>query len=73
MLRYTQTTGIFNASGIFKTCQISKMTRDKAFVWYSQKSFFRHFQAYSGIFSKIEPCSGILRDIKAYSGIFEAY
>ena len=39
-----------------------------------QKILFRQFQAYSGTFSNIQPCSGILRDIvKAYSGIIEAY
>ena len=29
--------------------------------------------AYSGTFSNIQPCSDILRGIKAYSGILEAY
>ena len=31
------------------------------------------FQAYSGKFRNIQPCSDILRGIKAYSGILEAY
>ena len=40
---------------------------------YSQNSLLTHFQAYSGTFSNIKPCSGILRDIKAYWGIFWHY
>ena len=37
---------------------------------HSQNSLFRHLQAYSGTFSNIQPCSGIVREIKAYWGIF---
>ena len=33
---------------------------------------FRHIQGYSTIFT-IQPFPGILRDIRAYSGIIEAY
>ena len=36
-------------------------------------SIFRYFQAYSETFINIQPCSGILRDIKAYSDIFRHY
>ena len=38
--------------------------------WHSQKQFI---QALSGTFSNSHPCSGILRDIKAYLGIIEVY
>ena len=36
-------------------------------------SLFKHFQGYSGTFSTVEPCSGILRDIKSFWGIFRHY
>ena len=50
---------------------ISKMVRDIENL--SIVSLFRHFQAYSGAFSNIQPCSGILRDITTYWGIIEPY
>ena len=65
--------GIFNVWGIFKT--LSNILDDEAYwePWLNQNSLLRHFQAYSGTFSNIKPCSGILTDIEAYSGIIEAY
>ena len=42
-------------------------------LWHSQNSLFRHFQAYSMLFSNIQPCLGILRGIKTYWGIFRYY
>ena len=41
--------------------------------WNSQNSLFEHFQTYSRIFNQIQPCSGILRNIRAYWGIFKHY
>ena len=37
----------------------------KIYITYVFDILFRHFHAYSGTFSNIQPCSSILRDIKA--------
>ena len=34
--------------------------------WHSQNSLFRSFQAYSGLFSNIKPCSDTMKEIKTY-------
>ena len=59
------------AEAYSKLCEISKMMRYIENI--PHHSLFKHFQGYSGTFSTVEPCSGILRDIKSFWGIFRHY
>ena len=59
-----------------KPCKVSKMmkhTENPGIVRTAYSDIFRHIQAHSGTFSNIQPCSGILRDFKAYLDIFRHY
>ena len=70
--RHIQNLGIFNVWDIFKT--LSKVYDEPYWeFWRCQSGLFRHFQGYSGTFSNIQKCPEIMRDIKSYSGIIEAY
>ena len=62
-----------------KPCQISEMIRHTENpdivrkVHSIQFTVFKQFQAYLGTFNNIQPCSGIVRDIKACCGTFRHY
>ena len=62
-----------------KPCQISRMIRHTEnpdivrTVHSIQFTVFKQFQVYLGTFNNIQPCSGIVRDIKACCGTFRHY
>ena len=68
MSRHIQNPGIFNA-----VILIFKDDEAYAEPWHSQSSLFRYFQAYSGSCSNIQPCTGLLRNIKAYRDMLRHY
>ena len=58
---------------VISTYMNVESTLSLCLVWHSQNSLFRYFQACPEAFSNIQQYSGILMDIKAYSGIFRHY
>ena len=72
-LQHIQNAHTFMLEAYSKPCHISKMMRHIKRPCLATTVYLGIFEGYTGTFSKIQSCFGILREIKAYRGKFRHY